>query len=140
KYAASYPQAGWEFLGCDQIYNIAGEPDWRPFAENLKACGVEMVAYVGSPTPNLQNLMAASGQVGFDPIGYADANNYSASFAEWNGSNGNVADDLYVRMAFTPFELAGEVPAVDELVTLMDESGGKLGLLSAQAASAFLLW
>jgi hypothetical protein len=140
KYAASYPEAGWTFLDCDQIYNIAGESDWRPFAENLKACGVEVVAYIGSPTPNLQNLMAASSQVGFQPIWYADANNYTASFAEWNGSNGNVADNLYVRMAFVPFEFADEAPAVQQLSDLIEESGGKLALLSAQAASAFLLW
>jgi ABC-type branched-subunit amino acid transport system substrate-binding protein len=140
KYAASYPEAGWQFLDCDQIYNIAGESDWRPFAENLKACGVEMVAYVGSATPNLQNLMAASNQVGFNPVWYADANNYTASFAEWNASNGNVADNLYVRMAFVPFEFADQVPAVKQLSEIVNDSGGKLALLSAQATSAFLLW
>jgi ABC-type branched-subunit amino acid transport system substrate-binding protein len=140
KYAASYPAAGWTFLDCDQVYNIAGESDWKPFAENLKACGVEAVAYVGSATPNLQNLLAASKQVGFEPIWYADANNYTASFGEWNGGNGNVADKVYIRMAFVPFEFAAEVPAVDQLTTLVEGSNGKLGLLSSQAASAFLLW
>jgi ABC-type branched-subunit amino acid transport system substrate-binding protein len=140
KYAASYTEAGWTFLDCDQIYNIAGESDWKPFADNLKACGAEMVAYIGSATPNLQNLLAASKQVGFEPVWYADANNYTASFAEWNGANGNVADNLYVRMAFVPFEFADTVPAVEQLTTLVEDSNGKLGLLSSQAASAFLLW
>ena len=47
KAAAGYPKAGWKFLNCDQIYNIAGESDWKPFASNLKACGVQAVVWVG---------------------------------------------------------------------------------------------
>jgi ABC-type branched-subunit amino acid transport system substrate-binding protein len=141
KYAASYPEAGWTFLDCDQIYNIAGESDWKPFAENMKACGAQAVAYVGSAAPNFENLLAASQQVGFEPeFWFADANNYDAGFAEWNGQNGNAADTVYVRNAFVPFELAGEVPAVQQLIDLVTDADGKLALLSSQAASAFLLW
>ena len=51
KAAAAYPQAGWKFLNCDQIYAIGGESDWKPFASNLKKCGVEAVVWVGSPDP-----------------------------------------------------------------------------------------
>jgi hypothetical protein len=140
KYAASYTAAGWNFLNCDQVYNIAGESDWKPFAENLKACGVQMVAFVGSPAPNLENLLAASRQVGFDPIWFADANNYTADFAQWNGQNGSIGDKMYVRMAFVPFEFQDQVPAVKQLVDLTNQAKRKLALLSSQTASAFLLW
>lgn len=140
KYAASYPNAGWTFLDCDQIYNIAGESDWKPFADNLKACGAEAVVYVGSPTPNLQNLLAASNQVDYHPVWVSDANNYTASFAEWNGANGDAAANVFVRMAYVPFELAAEAPAAQQYLDVINASGGKVGLLGAQATSAFLLW
>jgi ABC-type branched-subunit amino acid transport system substrate-binding protein len=140
KAVAGYPAAGWTFLDCDQIYNIAGEADWKPFAENLKACGAEMVVYVGSPTPNLQNLLTAAQQVDYDPIWTTDANNYTQAFAEWNAANGDAAHNLYVRMAYTPFELADQSPATQKFLDLNEASGGKLGLLGAQTASAFLLW
>jgi ABC-type branched-subunit amino acid transport system substrate-binding protein len=140
KYAASYPQAGWNFLNCDQVYNIAGESDWKPFADNLKACGVQMAVFIGSAAPNFENLLAASKQVGFNPVWYADANNYTADFAQWNGANGSAGDNLYVRMAFVPFEFANQVPAVKQLVDLTNQAKRKLGLLSSQSASSFLLW
>src|SRR5207244_259413 len=42
KEAAGYPKAGWKFLDCDQVYNVAGESDWKPIANNLKLCGVQV--------------------------------------------------------------------------------------------------
>ena len=140
KAAAAYPQAGWEFLPCDQIYNVAGESDWKPIASNLLACGVEAVVWVGSPDPNMQNFLNASQQVGFEPVWLTDANQYVASFAEWNGQNDGAADQVYVRMTGVPFELADEVPAVRQYVDLVTASGGSIGLLGEQSASAFLLW
>jgi ABC-type branched-subunit amino acid transport system substrate-binding protein len=141
KYEAAFPQAGWEFQGCDQLYNIAGEADWKPFAANLKDCGIEAVVWVGSPNPNFQNLLAAADQVGFEPQAWlSDANQYDAGFARWNGQNGGVGDDVYVRIATTPFELADSVPAVRQYLDLVEGSGGTPALLGVQATSAFLLW
>jgi ABC-type branched-subunit amino acid transport system substrate-binding protein len=141
KYAAAYPKAGWTFLPCDQIYNTAGESDWKPFASNLKSCGVEAVVWVGSPDPNLENFLNAAKQVGFRPQAWlTDPNQYTASFAEWNGQNGGAADNVYVRMTGVPFEFAKEVPAVQQYMDLVAKSNGTTGLLGEQAASAFLLW
>jgi ABC-type branched-subunit amino acid transport system substrate-binding protein len=141
KYEASFPEAGWSFEDCDQVYNIAGESDWKPFASNLKACGIEAVVWVGSPNPNLQNFLAASKQVGFAPKAWmTDTNQYDAGFAEWNGQNGGAGDDVYVRMAAVPFELADQVPAVQDYLDVMDGSGGRKALLGVQSTSAFLLW
>ena len=141
KAAAAYPKAGWKFLACDQIYNVAGESDWKPFASNLKSCGVEAVVWVGSPDPNLENFLNASKQVGFAPKAWAtDPNQYTAAFAKWNGQNGGAADNVYVRMSGVPFEFAAQVPAVKQYMDIVAKSHGTIGLLGEQAASAFLLW
>jgi ABC-type branched-subunit amino acid transport system substrate-binding protein len=142
KAAAAYPKAGWTFLnGCDQIYGIQGESDWKPIASNLKSCGVQAVVWVGSPDPNMEGLLNASKQVGFTPAAWVtDPNQYTASFAKWNGENGGAGNNVYVRMAGVPFEFADQVPAVKEYVDLVNASHGTIGLLGEQSASAFLLW
>ncbi len=140
KAAVGYPKAGWTFLDCDQHYNIAGESDWKPFASNLKACGVQAVVWVGSPDPNLENFLNASKQVGFTPIWVTDPNQYTAAFATWNGQNGGAADKVYVRQTNVPFELADQVPAVKQYMDLVQKDHGTIGLLGEQSASAFLLW
>jgi ABC-type branched-subunit amino acid transport system substrate-binding protein len=138
---AGYPAAGWEFLNCDQVYNVAGEADWKPIASNLAACGAEAVMWVGSPDPNMQNLLNASRQVGFQPqVWLADPNQYTASFAAWNGENAGAGDNVYVRLTLAPFELAAEVPAVQQYLDLLAASGGTTGTLGEQSASSFLLW
>lgn len=141
RYAAAFPDVGWKFQDCDQIYNIAGESDWKPFASNLKSCGIEAVVWVGSPNPNFENFLAAAKQVGFAPKAWlSDTNQYDAGFATWNGENGGAANDVYVRMAAVPFELADQVPAVKQYLDLVGQSGGTTALLGVQATSAFLLW
>jgi ABC-type branched-subunit amino acid transport system substrate-binding protein len=141
KAAAGYPKAGWKFVNCDQVYNVAGESDWKPFASALKTCGVEAVVWVGSPDPNLENFLNASKQVGFEPKAWAtDPNQYTAAFAQWNAQNGGAGNNVYVRMTGVPFEFANQVPAVKEYMDLVAKSHGTIGLLGEQAASAFLLW
>ena len=46
-------------------YNIAGEPDWKPFAQTLKDCGAEIVYYSGQPYPNLQNMLDDAAQLDY---------------------------------------------------------------------------
>ena len=141
KSAIGYPKAGWNFLKCDQKYNISGENDWKPLATNLKACGVEAVVWVGSPDPNMENFLNAAKQVGFAPKAWlSDPNQYTASFAKWNGQNGGAADNVYVRMTGVPFEFVDEAPAVKQYMDLIAADHGTIGLLGEQAASAFLLW
>jgi len=141
KEAAGYPKAGWKFLNCDQVYGIQGESDWKPLASSLKACGAEAVDWVGSPDPNLENLLNAARQVGFQPKAWVtDPNQYTASFAKWNGQNGGAANNVYVRMTGVPFELAAQAPAVKQYTDLLAQAHGTIGLLGEQSASAFLLW
>ena len=58
---------GFEFLDCPIEYNIAGEPDWKPFAQRMSDCGAEVVYYSGQPYPNMQNLLDDAAQVGLRP-------------------------------------------------------------------------
>jgi ABC-type branched-subunit amino acid transport system substrate-binding protein len=132
------PDAGWNFLDCEQVYNIGGEPDWKPFIQRLKDCGAEVVYFSGSPAPNFQNVLDASKQLGYSPIWMTDANFYDTTFAKWNTS-GN-ADNVYVSLGFTPFEQASSNPATQQYLDLLAKANGKTGLLGAQAVSAFLLW
>jgi ABC-type branched-subunit amino acid transport system substrate-binding protein len=141
KSKAAIPALGYVDLKCDQIYNIGGEADWKPFAENLKKCGADFVIWVGSPAPNFQNLLTASQQVGFAPkVWFTDANHYDATFAAWNATSNGAGNNVYVRMAFTPFEEASTNKATQQYLDLINKDGGKVGLLGIQASSSWLLW
>ena len=84
-------------------YNIGGESDWKPFANNLKACGAEVVYWVGvARTRTSRTSSPRPSRSAIAPSWIADANSYDASFAKWNGENGGAADNVYVRMAFVP--------------------------------------
>jgi ABC-type branched-subunit amino acid transport system substrate-binding protein len=138
KVLQAFPEVGWEFLDCPQEYNIQGEPDWRPFVQSLEDCGAEAVYYSGQPYPNMQNLLDAAAQEGYEPIWVVEANSYLSSFAEWN-STGN-GDNVYVRTAFTPFEQADDNPATQQYMDVVEANGGDISQLGEQSTSSFLLW
>jgi hypothetical protein len=138
KVLASYPNFGFTFMPeCAQEYNIAGESDWKPFAQRLKDCGAEVVYYTGSPYPNFENLLDAANQIGFEPKWITDANFYDSAFAKWNTSG--LADNVYVREAFVPLEEAANNPATQQYIDIVDPVGD-VNQLGMQATSAFLLW
>ena len=138
KVLASYPKFGFEFLDCPQQYSIAGEADWKPFAQKLKDCGAEVVYFTGSPYPNFENFLEAADQLQFHPIYMTDANFYDEAFTAWN-KNG-LADNVYIREAFPPLEEADSVPAIKAYLDIVKANGGDVNQLGEQAASAFLLW
>jgi Periplasmic binding protein len=138
KVLQAFPEVGWEFLDCPQEYNIAGEPDWRPFVQQLEDCGVEAIYYSGQAYPNMQNMLDAAAQEGYEPIWVTDPNSYLRSFAQWN-SSGN-GDNVYLRTAFTPFEQAEDNPATQQYIDIVEGNGGDISQLGQQAASSFLLW
>ncbi len=137
KVKATYPEAGWTFLDCDQTYQLNGEADWKPFAQRLKDCGAEAVAFSGGEG-NFENLLDASAQLGFEPIWFTEANFYTETFALWNVS-GN-ADDVYVKDIYVPLFDAPEGSATAQYIDIVEKSGGDIAQLGAQATSAFLLW
>ena len=138
KWELASQQAGWTYLPCPQVYNIQGESDWKPFVQQLKDCGAQVVYFSGSPYPNFENVLDAAKQIGYEPKWMTEANFYDAKLAAWNVS-GN-ADNVYVRMAYFPFEEADQVPAVQQYLDIVEASGGATSLLGMQATAAFLLW
>jgi len=134
----SFPAAGWTFLNCEQTYNIGGESNWTPFVQRLKDCGAEVVFFSGSPAPNFQNVLDAAQQIGFSPKWYTDSNFYDAALGKWNTSG--IADNVYVRSVFTPFEQANLNPATKQYIDIVTANGGGTSLLGMQATSSFLLW
>jgi ABC-type branched-subunit amino acid transport system substrate-binding protein len=140
KVLASYPPFGFEFLDCEQSYNIAGEDDWKPFVQALKDCGAEVVYFTGSPNPNFQNFLTAAAQLSYSPIYMTDANFYDEGFADWNAQNGGLGDNVYIREAFPPLSEADSVPAIQKYLDIVQGNGGDVNQLGEQATSAFLLW
>jgi ABC-type branched-subunit amino acid transport system substrate-binding protein len=141
KVLETYPPFGWQFLPqCEQQYNLGGEDDWKPFVQRLKDCGAEVVYFTGSPNPNFQNFLSAALQLDYKPIYVTDANFYVDSFAQWNGQNSGAADNVFVRLAFTPLEEASSNKATQDYLDIVSEAGGKISLLGAQSTDSFLLW
>ena len=138
KVLQSYPEFGFEFLECPQIYGIAGEADWKPLAQKLQDCGAEVVYFSGSAYPNFQNFLEAADQVGYRPLWITDANNYDESFALWN-VNG-YADDVYLRAIYVPLFEADASAGTQAYLDVMEAAGGEANQLGQQSASAFLLW
>lgn len=138
KVLATYPPFGFEFLPCEQVYNIGGEDDWKPFVQSLKDCGAEIVNFVGSPIPNFVNFLTAAQQLDYHPIYMVDANFYDANFLSQNTTG--IADNVHIRLAFVPFEEADVNPATQKYLDLVSAKGGKVGLLGAQSTASFLLW
>ena len=138
KVVQTFDDFGFEFLDCPIEYNIAGESDWKPFAQRLKDCGAEIVYYSGQPYPNMQNMLDDAAQIGYSPIWLVDLNAYLQSFADWNAT-GN-GDNVYLRTAFYPFEQADDVPALQQYLDIVEANDGDISLLGVQSTSAFLLW
>ena len=138
KASEAYEAAGWEWLDCDQVYNIGGEANWTPFVQRLKDCGAEIVYFSGSPAPNFENVLDAAKQLGYNPMWMQEANFYDTAFVNWN-TTGN-ADNVFVRTVYYPFEQANEVPAVKQYMEIIKANGGSTSLLGMQATAAFLLW
>jgi ABC-type branched-subunit amino acid transport system substrate-binding protein len=137
KIKATYTQAGFNFVDCDQTYQIGGEADWKPFAQRLKDCGVGAVAFSGAEG-NFENMLDAAKQVGFEPIWFTEANFYTETFGLWNTS-GN-ANEVYVKDIYVPLFDAPEGSATAQYIEIVEKSGGDISQLGAQATSAFLLW
>jgi ABC-type branched-subunit amino acid transport system substrate-binding protein len=138
KSKSAWPNVGMVDIECDQVYNIAGESDWKPFMQKLKDCGAEVVAFIGSPFPNFQNALEAAEQLEFRPDWLTQANFYDAKFAEWNTDG--LADNMYVRIQDAPLEFAEDNPATQAYLDIVEEAGGDVSALGLHAASAFLLW
>jgi len=120
-------------------YNSQGEPTWRPFVDALQAADVQVLDFIGEPTFFAQ-LLEQMETVGYRPaIMLQNANFYDQTFAE---TAGDFAENVNVRLQYTPLELADQNPATADYLELIERynPGGKVALLGMQALSAYLLF
>lgn len=123
----------------DRKYNAAGESNWRPFVEDMKSKGVQVLQFVGEPG-FLTAMQKAMKTVGWYPkYTLQQANFYDSKYAAEGGAT---AKGTYVRLATYPFELAKDNQATQDYLDLMKQydPSGKVALLGAQALSAWLLF
>jgi hypothetical protein len=120
-------------------YNSAGESNWRPFVDAMQAADVQVMDFVGEPT-FFGQLLESMDQAGYRPaVMILNANFYDRTFAE---NAGTFAENVHVRLQYTPLELADENPATADYLELMERYNpdGKVALLGMQSLSAFLLF
>ncbi len=132
------PAYGWGFSETTLEYNPVGEADWTPFVKQVQAANSTAVYFVGTCLPSFQLFDQAAKANGLDVPMFADANFYEANCAAANTDG--AMDNLYVRMAFVPFEEADVNPATKDYLDLLSAAHGDVSLLGAQATSSFLLW
>jgi Periplasmic binding protein len=130
--------AGWNNLNCGVTINYNGEPNYTPFAQKFKTCGVQMIYSNLGPGPPLFGMLDAINQVGLKPIYIMETNDYTTEMSAWNTSG--IGNNIYARDAFVPLEQASTNAAVGKYVSLVTADGGKVSQLGQQAASSFLLW
>jgi hypothetical protein len=130
--------AGWNNLNCGVTINYNGEPNYTPFAQKFKTCGVQMIYNNLGAGPPLFGMLEANNQLGLKPIYIMETNDYTSQMSSWNTSG--IGNSIYVRDAFVPLEQASSNPAVGKYVSLVTADGGKVSQLGQQAASSFLLW
>ena len=131
-------QAGFKWINCGVTLNFLGEANYTPFAERFKSCGAKLIFSNQPPGPLTYNFITAMDQLGYHPIILGEADVYGPAMAKWNTAG--FGNNVYVRMAFQPLENSSVVPAVKQYLDIVHASGGKVGELGEQAASAFLLW
>ena len=121
--------AGFDVVYSDE-YNAPGETNWRPSSRRCSDADVQVLELIGEPgtssscsRPWTRGLVPRR-----DP---ASANFYD----DLTRDGGDIAENLYVRTQFTPFELADENPATPDYLELMERYNpdGKVALLGAQA-------
>lgn len=135
---AAAEELGYEVVYSGE-YNSLGEPNWRPFAEAIRDADVQVFDFVGEPT-YLGQLLVAFDEIDYYPAYIVlNANFYDTLFLE---TSGDIAENLTVRLQFTPLEHADDNQATADYLALMEEFNpdGKVALLGMQAMSSLLLW
>jgi ABC-type branched-subunit amino acid transport system substrate-binding protein len=120
-------------------YNVLCETNWDPFVQDMKSKGVKVLEFVGEPDcfTSLQKQMDVTGY--YPDVSIQSTNFYERKFA---AEGGKTAKNTYVRMGFTPFEMASNNKATQDYLDLMKQynPSGKVAVLGAQATSAYLLF
>jgi ABC-type branched-subunit amino acid transport system substrate-binding protein len=121
------------------VYNTIGESNWAPFAQRLRDNQVTAMTFVGQPS-NLVSLLRSMDEIGYrPPVIFQQTNFYDEVLTEGAGP---LADGVFVRTSYAPFEEPEVFPAMAKFLAVMDEynPGGKIAGLSVAAMSAYLLF
>ena len=136
KEVAAFEQTGSEFVH-EATYNVLGEANWAPFAAAIEEAGVTWLRFVGEGE-NFAQLQQALLEIGYEPdVTFQAPNFYDQNYLD---AAGDGAEGTFVEVAFWPFEEAADNPATQQYLDLMEEQGGKVALLGAQAISGWLLF
>ena len=129
-------QIGYEIVS-ETSYNVLGEANWTPLAQSLADDGVQVLNFIGEPE-NLSQLLQSATEIDYHPdVVIEPTNFYDQSFLD---SAGDAAEGVMAQTSFVPFEEAGDNPATQQYLDMVDAVDGKVALLGAQSVSAWLLF
>lgn len=121
-------------------YNPGGEPNWVPFAQNLKDDQIGALFFTGTDA-NFILLAKAMREVGYVPeLVLLETNFYTdAMVAE---GNADATEGTKIRTSYVPFEEADQFPGMRSYLDIMAtyKPDGKIAQLGVQAMSAMLLF
>ena len=118
-------------------YNVLGEANWAPLAQSLAEDDVQVLNFIGEPE-NLSQLLQSAAEIDYHPEVVIESTNfYDQAFLD---SAGAAAEGVLVQSSFTPFEEAGDNPATQQYLDIVEAVDGKVALLGAQSVSAWLLF
>jgi Periplasmic binding protein len=133
-----------ESLGYDVVYDEQyrplGETGWRGFVQQMRDAGVEVFEIIGEPV-NMVSLQGAMQTEGWYPDYTILQPNYiDQSYADEGAAT--VSESTYARSPFPTFDMASDVPAMQDYVDMMEEYNpdGRVAFLGAQAMSSLLLF
>jgi hypothetical protein len=124
----------------DEQYRPLGETGWRGFVQQMRDAEVEVFEIIGEPE-NMVTLQGAMQTEGWYPDYTILQPNYiDQSFMDEGGST--VSEATYARSPFPTFEMADEVPAMQDFLDLMETYNpeGRVAFLGVQALSSLLLF
>ena len=124
----------------DEQYRPLGETGWRGFVQQMRDAGVETFEIIGEPE-NMVTLQGAMQTEGWYPDYTLLQPNYiDQTYADEGAAT--VSETTYARSPFPTFEMADEVPAMQDYLDLMERYNpeGRVAFLGAQAMSSLLLF
>lgn len=138
---------GWGDPVYEQTYNVAGEKNWAPFAEQIAKSGVRGLVFSGQPS-DLSRLISALDARSDSQVEwvFADANTYDQTIIDDTGAALDRIP-LYLQLYMVPFEEADagapDAAALREYLALFDEyhpRGKSRAMLGVQSFASWLLF
>lgn len=136
RYRAGFEKAGNTTVET-QVYSIAGESNWQPFAIALRDADVQFLTFVGEGE-NLANLQRAMKEIDYAPqVTLQETNFYDEQYL---AAAGDAAEGTFIRTVLAPFEEAEPGSATQRYLDNVEAIDGKVAVLGAQSTSAWLLF